>query len=702
MKKINLRPRAARLALAISTALFSTAPLAQEGHESHESHESHTNSDGQTTAQASTLEPVVVTAPSMDAPLEVHFNPKAPQQPLPANDGASLLKTVPGMSIVRKGGSGGDPVFRGMAASRLNILLDGEQILGGCGGRMDPPTAYIFPDAYDRVTLLKGPQSVIHGPASAGTVLFERKRERITQPGWHLNTALTAASFNRTDAFIDLKGGNSAIYAEGVATYARSSDYKDGKGKAVHSRYERWSTTAIVGLTPDEDTRLELSAIRSDGEAAYADRGMDGSRFRRENHALKFEKSRISGSLDKIEAHVWQNTIDHVMDNYSLRHGTAMPMASNPDRKTTGGRLAFTLLPSENTLLKLGGDLQTNKHTGRSGTPRGTPNYYRNHPRLPDARFENIGLFSELTWQAGSTDRLIGGLRLDQWEAKDERMMIGSAVNPSAKDHRHETLPGGFIRYERDFQGGTAYAGLGHAERAPDFWEIINKEAAGQNSASISAFHAINPEKTTQLDLGVSFQSGSWQGFVSAFYGKIDDYILIESQYLKGTRRATVARNVDATILGGEAGLSYRFTPDWKGTANLAWVRGKNDSDGRPLGQIPPLEGRLNLDWQHGSWSGGALLRLVSAQNRIALNQGNIIGQDMGKSSGFGVFSLNGGYRWNKTAQITLGVDNLFNKTYAEFISKSGEASAIQGYEQSIRVNEPGRLWWLRAQIALD
>ena len=53
-------------------------------------------------------------------------------------------KNIPGFSVIRKGGTDGDPVFRGMAASRLSILLDGETILGGCGNCMDPPTAYVF------------------------------------------------------------------------------------------------------------------------------------------------------------------------------------------------------------------------------------------------------------------------------------------------------------------------------------------------------------------------------------------------------------------------------------------------------------------------------------------------------------------------------------------------------------------------------
>ncbi|MDR1854090.1 MAG: TonB-dependent copper receptor [Azoarcus sp.] len=674
MNKRFLRPRAARLALASTCILFPTVLPAQENHAGHEmNHEEH----------ETTLAPVVVTAPAMDAPLEVEFDPRTPQQPVPPNDGAGILKTIPGMSVIRKGGSGGDPVFRGMAASRLNILLDGQQILGGCGGRMDPPTAYIFPDEYERVSLLKGPQSVLYGPgASAGTVRFERKPKYFATPGARVDAAFTVGSFDRYDGFLDVKGGNKLGYVEGILTHAHSSDYRDGNGDKVHSRYERESAAAFVGLTPDENTVLEFSAARSDAEAAYADRAMDGSKFRRENYGLKFEKSHIGGLVDKIEAQAYYNYIDHVMDNYSLRTPPMTPMASNPDRKTTGGRLAFTLLPADSLMLTVGVDRQDNVHTRRSGGSSAMPNYYRDQHRAEDMRFENTGLFGEARWQASAKGAVIVGARGDEWRAKDSRQ--------PDRVSRRETLWSGFARYERDFSAGVAYVGLGRSERAPDFWELNKAAPSGGND-----FKALDSEKTTQLDLGATLGSGSWQGFASVFYAKVDDFILIHSDYRgSGT---TVARNVDATLWGGEAGATWRLVPTLKGTRSVAYVHGQNDSDHHALGQIPPLEGRLGLDWDNGKWSAGALWRLVAAQNRYARNEGNIVGQDMGKSGGFGVFSVNGGYRWSKTAQLSVGIDNLFDKTYAEHLSKSG--ADVSGYEQTMRVNEPGRSFWLRARF---
>ena len=100
------------------------------------------------------LDPIVVTGVTQTNTNSVKLNPKTTLQPLPAGDGADLLQSVANMSVIRKGGSSGDPLFRGLGGSRLNIQADDQFIYGGCSNRMDPPTAYIFPSAYDEVVMV--------------------------------------------------------------------------------------------------------------------------------------------------------------------------------------------------------------------------------------------------------------------------------------------------------------------------------------------------------------------------------------------------------------------------------------------------------------------------------------------------------------------------------------------------------------------
>ncbi len=651
---------------------------------------------------------VEVTAPLPTEPLVTVMDPKAPRQPVPAQDGAEYLKAIPGFSVIRKGGTDGDPVLRGMAGSRLIMLLDGEQLLGGCGMRMDPPTAYVFPESYDRITVVKGPETVLYGPGnSAGTVRFERSGERLQKAGVEGTASLMGGSFGRNDQVIDARGGTPTFYVRGIGTRSHSGDYEDGNGNTVHSRYTRWSANAAFGWTPSDDTRVEVSGTRSDGKAAYADRTMDGAKFLRENVGFKVELRRLSDRIESLDVQGYRNYVDHVMDNYTLRTFTPTgmapePMVNNPDRLTRGGRLALGLRVAEATKLTVGLDLQANDHTIRKSSLEWTQPA-EGKLRMDDGSFRNTGFFSEVDHPFTGKDHLVAGLRLDRWHAEDPRAtvaisMMATAPNPTLNHQRDETLTSGFVRYEREVTAGsTLYAGVGHSERFPDYWEAIGKESL----TTVSAFDTL-PEKTTQLDMGWVKQTGTIRTSISTFYGKVQDFILVQSNVLKpagmGTRPATVARNVDATTWGGEVAVGTRVAGAIRLDGSVAYTRGQNDTDARPLAQIPPLEARLGVAYEGDSWSTGLLVRGVARQDRFAVNQGNIVGQDLGATPGFGTAALNVGWKPAKGWLVTAGVDNLFNRAYAEHISRN--TSTIPGYlVQSIRVNEPGRYLWLKAAL---
>src|SRR5690606_10035151 len=121
------------------------------------------------------LDAIVVTAAAPVSALTFDTSPKLPRQPVPASDGADYLKTIPGFSAVRNGGTNGAPVLRGMFGSRLNRRTTDGAMPGACPSRMDNAMSYVAPETYDRLVVVKGPQTVLWGPgASAGTVRFER------------------------------------------------------------------------------------------------------------------------------------------------------------------------------------------------------------------------------------------------------------------------------------------------------------------------------------------------------------------------------------------------------------------------------------------------------------------------------------------------------------------------------------------------
>ncbi|AHX11975.1 TonB-dependent receptor [Dyella jiangningensis] len=661
-----------------------------------------------------TFPAIVVTAPMQESPLTVVTDPKAPRQPVPASDGADFLKSIPGFSTIRKGGSNGDPMLRGMAGSRLNLLVDGGQIGGGCPSRMDPPTAYISPQLYDRVTVIKGPQTVLYGPGnSAGTVLFERDFKRYTKTDASLEGSLLGGSAGRNDQMIDVRAGTPDVYMNVSANHTHAQDYEDGDGNRVHSSWDRWNADAAVGWTPDDNTRVELSAGKGDGQAAYAFSGMDGAQFLRESVGLKIEHDRPDAVFSHIEAQLYYNYTDHVMDNYTLRHpdpSSMMPtaMASDVDRKTVGGRVVVTFDWTEAWKLQAGIDGSSSVHTSRMGGPAGgmLPDY-RTQPRVRDARMDMLGAFGELNWNFAERERWIAGARIDRaqtrgYDLPDNTSMPGmggminmgsmASIGHTVDASRSQTLSSGFIRYERDLAAtpATFYVGIGHVERFPDYWELFG----GHANKTLTSFEQLQPEKTTQLDIGLQYHDSKLKAWVSGYAGVANDFILMD--YGSGTS-ASKASNIDARIAGAEAGLVYSLADRWKADATLAWTWGENRTEHRPLPQMPPLEARFGLTYDTGVWSIGGLWRVAAAQNRVAVGEGNIVGQDLGPSAGFGVFSLNGGYRIDRATTLSAGIDNLFDKTYAEHVNAA--SAGLVGYVNTVRVNEPGRTFWLKLDV---
>jgi len=658
-------------------------------------------------ATEAVLNDVVVTASPMTTPVTVEMDPKIPRQPLPAHDGADFFKSVPGFSIMRKAGTDGELSFRGMGGSRVNILVDDQNIFGGCSGRMDAPTAYIFPEIYDKVTVVKGPQTVLYpGQGSAATIRFEKEPKTYDKPGYDVHASGLVGSFGRHDEVVDATTGDKGYFVNFAASNSHSQDYKDGNGNKVHSQYSRYSSGATLGLTPDDNKRFEISAGRSDGYASYADRTMDGTKFLRENMALKGQVKNISNLVEKVEIQASRNTIFHTMSQ-AMRGNPASYM--DVTHETNALRLVSDLNLRASTKAKLGMDYSESVHGG-------------NMPGMgafaitEDSEFKNTSIFSEITEQLNKNQKIMAGYRADFWSIIDKRTAMGS---DTSGQKRQEIVNSGFLRLEQNLdsmKNSTGFVGFGRSERMPDYWELISYRRDGSvngmsamMSNNHSAFQSTKTEKTNQVDMGLIHKTELLDVNASAFYNQINDFILIDSRagYTSGMYQTATTRNIDAHTYGAEVGAGYKLTSTVKVNTSVSYVKGTNETDGLPLAQLAPLEGRISLAYDDKKYSYGALLRLVAPKEEVANGQGNISGQDVGQSGGFGIFSLNAGYKPNKKTVIAVGVDNLFDKTYAEFISRSASAAATMGpipggYIPSLRVNEPGRTAWLKATVALD
>ncbi|WJW75456.1 TonB-dependent copper receptor [Thiohalobacter sp. IOR34] len=625
-------------------------------------------------------------------------------------DTGAWLRSLPGVSGKRLGGHGVDPVIRGQGENRVNVLLDGAYVFGGCPNRMDPTTSYAPLTSFDSIIVIKGNQTVRYGAGgSGGTLLLER----ITPP-FRADEKLRArvdagyaSNGNQRELFVDGAGGNSRGYVRAIAGINKADNYEDGDGNAVRSAYTERGASLILGYTPDAATRLELSLEAIRGDDIYYAGSMDTPETSNDLLRLRFDKDNLKGMFSAVKAEFYRSDVSHLMDNYSLRPLTApMMMAVPSDSMTSGGRLELTS-GADGSQWRWGLDYQKSDRDAirYTGASLATVNSYM----WPDVTLSQTGLFAETEQSLAGHRRLRAGARVDRVNASAGRASQdppGMAMSPNqlyslyygktGGDH-DETNVAGFLRLEQDLAASpvTLSFSLNRSVRTADATERY-MAANGLTAAQRWVGNPdLDPERHHQLELGLIYNPPTWNLSVSIYYDDVSDYILRDRAHGQAgillSDSATIYRNVDATLYGGELSLRHRWAGAWSSELTLAHVRGQNTSDDRPIAQIPPLEFSLELKYEAGSWQLGGRLQGAARQTRVDDDPATGSGLDSGQTPGYAVIDLFGEYQLGRQFRLRAGIDNLFDRTYAQHLNRANDFDPLQ-----VQINEPGRSVWLK------
>lgn len=609
-----------------------------------------------------------------------------------ATDGADVLKQIPGVSVTRQGGTASDPILRGLGGTRLNISIDGVPFGGVCNHRMDPATAYVSPGSFDSLILLKGPQSVTNGNNISGAVNFDRERIIYEEVGARAYGSYLYGSFNQQALSVDTSAGNEKAYVGYTHNNTRGGNYTDGSGEVIEQTFYNTSNDrGVLGITPDEETLIEISGLRSDGVIGNATIHMDVTKLDRQNYDLHITRDNLASWLENVDLRYNYTDVDHEMDNFSLREihpGDDYILMSQFWKRHYAKAEMLTQITPEIELTS-GMDYRNDSYDGRAGG--GTPGFQP--PPTNDGRewnhlldFDNFGAYTEANYQMNEGLLWVSGFRVDTLGTDTGTMHAAGETSDivltGSNKHRRQTLFAGFLRAEYMLENIplALSAGYGHAERAADYWEVY----------SMDGFD-LNAEKNNEIDAMISYQAETYSIELSAFYSYISDFILAHL----GDRAA----NVNAQRTGGELLMAYYVTDAISVTGNLSYVYAENLTQNTPLAQTPPLEGNIGLNYDDGVFYGAINTRLVASQDRIHPGYGNVLALDSTPTAGFVTASLQLGYTPHPLVKFQFGIDNIFDKTYAEHLNRS---SAASGGPSLVKLNEPGRAYWGRITVDFD
>lgn len=190
----------------------------------------------------------------------------------------------------------------------------------------------------------------------------------------------------------------------------------------------------------------------------------------------------------------------------------------------------------------------------------------------------------------------------------------------------------------------------------------------------------LKPEKSFQYQAGYKFQGNNLRGEFYLYRNEL--YNLIVRERLEGDsidgypvyQKENVER---AFIQGVETSWDYTFKTKWLFSGSLAYTYGQNLTKNEPARRIPPLFGRVAVEYRYSDWWCNIEWLAAAKQDRLAQGDKDDNRIPDGGTPGWNIFNINTAYTW-RFAEINLRLQNLFNVDYRY------HGSGVNGYGRSL------------------
>lgn len=673
------------------------------------------------------LEPVTVTAPS-SAVQPIGSSDVAPESlkssRSASSDTASLLRSLPGVTLQGAGGVSSLPSVHGMTDDRLRIVVDGMDLFSACGNHMNPPLSYIDPTRVGKVRLFAGTTPVSVGGDSIGPAIqVESLPPEFAAPGQSRLLKGEIGGFYRSNG--DGYGANlSATWASEQMSLrydgstAQSDNYQAARhfkttapaasnkpnhwlnGDEVGSSSYKAQNHSIVYALRGEKHLVEMRAgVQDIPYQNFANQRMDMTR----NDSTQFNL-RYQGAYDwgQLQARVYHEKTRHGMnfgEDKQFWYGTASNVPGMPmdtEGKTTGVQVKADMALNARDTLHVGADA-LHYRLDDWWLPSGggmAPNTFWN---IRDGQRDRLSIFGE--WQAQWNPQWLSviGLRASQVQM-DSGAVQGYNSNYDAeanafngrnrsKDDNHLDFSA-LARYTPNPQASYEF-GFSRKNRSPNLYERYTWSTGGMamrmiNLAGDGNGYFGNPDLKPEVANTLS-ATADWHDASGERWGvKVTPFISYVNNY------------IDAVRCGGGVGMMSACTAaNLSANQGFVYLRFANQ-DARLYGLDLSGFADLGQTAQGGQWGVGGVVNYVRGTNRttgealyntMPLNAKLTLSHRLGSwssaaelqmvaaksrtsavrnelpTAGYALVNLRTSYEW-KQIRLDGGIDNLFNRFY--------------------------------------
>jgi iron complex outermembrane recepter protein len=604
-------------------------------------------------------------------------------------------------AMIRKGAYGNEVAIRGFSQSNLRVFEDGTILEGACGSRKDPSLSHVSLLTVDKIEVKEGPFDVTRPGVLGGYINVITKEPR---KGFHGEVLGKMGSFGYWSTGGYLTGGNDTLQALGGYNYSESGQYEDGSGNELSSfnssysqegrdmkAFKKHDAWGKIKYNPSDDQALLLSYAFGEGINIMSPRvGMDMERETTDLGRAEYVIDDLGEFSDRLSISGYFNRVLHEPSNKfrtaSINNGFVT--ANEVQSIITGGKVENMQI-TDIGVFKYGVDMYYRNWDGF--TKRQDTGAQLNSNMIPDVNIFDLGGYIQVdkdmdNWFLGA------GVRCDWFYTEagrepDGKLRFSSAMTDN--NAKSDVFPSGFL-FAKYFltEEIDLFGGVGHSVRTP-----TGVERYLQGNATFYGNPDLKPTHNTEGDLGIEINTEKLEFRAKGFYSWLVNYI-----YQEGPGPKTWT-NIDAYILGGDIkavyDLVYGFSVEGAAACQIGRKYTKprnNDSD--KLAQIPPLKTKVAVHYDSSGVIEIEDFSIFGTFEWIRSDKYFDADTDAGEKeiSGWNVFNLRGGCKY-KIFKLNLGIDNLFDETYAVANSYEYDVTSGSGATPNI-VNEPGRFFW--------
>lgn len=526
---------------------------------------------------------------------------------------AETMTNEPGMSQSTMGPAPARPVLRGLAGDRLLILEDGRST-GDLSSSSPDHALAIDPMNADRIEIIRGPAALIYSSNTMAGVINVVRGQIPTSLINHAHgtVSLQGESVNSGMSMGANLYGSKGLWAYKVDASGRSAGNIRTPQGILDNTSMQTLHAAVGGSTIRDWGLLGLSMNLLDsrygipGDFVGAHPNGVKINMQRLQSDVRFDLTPKGGFFEQIEHHLTGSYYFHEELEYSNLRQT---------HDIVGSDFIYSSLKLHSLW----------NHGARGWARRGQLGYSGGMARLTVGGFNFTPPTTETTAAVYGFEDVHFGMWTLQVSARFDVQSVVPDEERTARIGRIRTRtyaePSGAVRLTRTFDTGIEVGVNGmRTVRIPSVKELFSE---GPHLPAYS-YEVGNPDLGAERGWGgevfarAATERAGLQ--LSAYVNRIQDYL-----YPKNTGQFAIQRPLpiyqytgdDVVMVGVEALSEVRITESVHLSGTVSWVEGSVIATGNPIPFVPPLSGKLNLEYSVKSLTLGAGLRAAADQNRL-------------------------------------------------------------------------------------